>query len=150
MKCYLLVNGGLEELAQQEIEQLINSSSSVHKGVIEFNPQSKKEILKLIGADEVILPEQAIGRRLADALSLPFMDHTRVSEDFSISQLSAPKQFVGKKPSEIPLYEKYKVQCIGMKVEEEIVLLPQDYEIQEGDTLLFAGKDDALEAIAKL
>jgi Trk K+ transport system NAD-binding subunit len=33
--------------------------------------QRNQEILKLIGADQVILPEQEVGIRLADSLSYP-------------------------------------------------------------------------------
>ena len=55
-----------------------------------------KEILTLIGADRVILPEKEIGIRLADSLSSPFTDLVRLTKDFSISQIIAPSSFVGK------------------------------------------------------
>jgi trk system potassium uptake protein TrkA len=106
--------------------------------------------LELIGANQIVLPEQEIGRDLAEALSLPFTEHTRLSEDFSISQLPAAKQFIGKTILELPFYEKYHVKCIGVKTSEGISIVPLDYVIKEGDKLLFAGQDDALEAIAKL
>lgn len=109
-----------------------------------------KEILELIGADQTVLPEQEIGRDLAEALSLPFMEHTRLSENFSISQLPAAKQFVGKTILELPFYDKYHVKCIGIKAGDEISIVPLDYVIKEGDKLLFAGNDDALKSIAKL
>ncbi|MGE0010249.1 MAG: TrkA family potassium uptake protein [Candidatus Babeliales bacterium] len=109
-----------------------------------------KEILTLIGADQIVLPEQEIGRDLAEALSLPFMEHTRLSENFSISQLPAAKQFIGKTILELPLYDKYHVKCIGVKRGDQIDIVSLDYVIKEGDKLLFAGHDDALEAIAKL
>lgn len=109
-----------------------------------------REILELIGADQTVLPEQEIGRDLAESLSLPFMEHTRLSENFSISQLSAAKQFIGKTILELPFYDKYHVKCIGVKAGDEISIVPLDYVIQEGDKLIFAGNDKALEAIAKL
>lgn len=132
------------------VTALLKKRLKIPKVITRAVNEIHKDILKLIGADEVILPEQAIGRRLADALSLPFMDHTRVSEDFSISQLLAPKNFIGKTLLETPLHKKYNVQCIGIKKDDIISLIAPDYVIQEGDLLLFAGKDDALEAIAKL
>lgn len=112
--------------------------------------QIHKEILELIGADQIVLPEQEIGRDLAEALSLPFTEHTRLSENFSISQLPAAKQFVGKSILDIPFFEKYHVKCIGIKSGEQISIVPLDYVIQKDDKLIFAGDDDALESIAKL
>lgn len=111
-----------------------------------------KEILKLIGADEVILPEKAIGRRLADTLSSPFTDHVRLSENFSIIQLAAPKKFFNKQLSTLKLYENYKVYCIGIRKlpEEEVQLSNASYTIQEGDKLIFAGHNGNLKMLTKL
>lgn len=111
-----------------------------------------KEILKLIGSDEVILPEKAIGRRLADTLSSPFTDHVRLSENFSISQLAAPKKFLNKSIKTLRIFDSYNVYCIGIrkKGEEEIQLATPDYIIQEGDKLLFAGQRNDLGTLTKL
>ena len=68
-----------------------------------------KEILTIVGADRVILPEQEIGIRLADNLSSPFTDLIRLTKDFSISQIIAPQSFVGKKVSDLDLYTKFYV-----------------------------------------
>lgn len=128
------------------LKNKIKTPRTIARAVSEIH----QEILKLIGADQTILPEQEIGRELAEALSLPFMDHTRLSEDFSISQLPAARQFIGKTIMELPFFEKYHVKCIGVRTGDKISLVPLDYVIQEGDKLLFAGDDAALEAIAKL
>lgn len=55
-----------------------------------------REILQLIGADEVILPEREEGKRLADRLSLPFNALVRLSADFCIAQIEAPEKFLKK------------------------------------------------------
>src|SRR5579872_1808098 len=52
-----------------------------------------KEILSLVGADRVILPEKEIGIRLADNLSSPFVDLTRLAKNFSVSHIVAPEEF---------------------------------------------------------
>src|SRR5579872_1624177 len=63
-----------------------------------------KDILEVVGADQVILPEQDVGIRLADNLSSPFMDLTRFTDDFCISQIKAPKSFIGKPLPELDLF----------------------------------------------
>jgi trk system potassium uptake protein TrkA len=109
-----------------------------------------KEILDLVGADRVILPEKEIGIKLANNLSSPFMDLARLSKDFSISQIAAAQEFVGKKVGELNLNERYKVHCIGTRIGEEIAPVDQHYVIQKNTKLILAGNNDDLERISKL
>jgi len=134
------------------VTALLKKRLSIPRVITRAINEIHKEILKLIGADEVILPEKAIGRRLADRLSSPFTDHVRLSENFSISQLAAPKKFINKQVSALKLYENYKVYCIGIRKqdEEEVLLSSPSYLVQEGDKLIFAGNNGNLELLAKL
>jgi len=110
-----------------------------------------REILIVIGADEVILPERAIGIRLADNLSSPFTQVVRMSDNFSISQINAPKAFVGKQLKELHLYESYGVYCIAVKQTEELINpIGPDYVIQARDKLIFSGDNKQLEKVTKL
>jgi len=109
-----------------------------------------KEILKLVGADHIILPEKEIGIRLADNLSSPFTDLIRLTKDFWISQIVAPKDFIGEKIIDLDLFQSYNVRCIGRREEEKIIALDPMYIIAENDKLIFAGANKDLEAIAKL
>jgi trk system potassium uptake protein TrkA len=107
-----------------------------------------KDILRLIGADQVILPEQEMGIRLADTLSLPFNALMRLTPTFSISYTKPPKKCLGKPLSCIQ--ELFTVVCIGKKQGEEIEPLPLDYIIKDSDILVYAGTNKELDKIAKL
>ncbi len=109
-----------------------------------------KEILTLVGADRVILPEKEIGIRLADNLSSPFVDVTRLTKQFSVINIVAPEEFVGKTIKDIDLFEEYEVHCIGKKEEEKIISVGPEYIIKELDKLIFAGPNKNLEKLAKL
>jgi trk system potassium uptake protein TrkA len=109
-----------------------------------------KEILSLVGADRVILPEKEIGIRLADNLSSPFVDVTRLTKNFSVINIVAPEDFIGKTISDLNLFEEYEVHCIGKKEEEKIISVGPDYVIKELDKLIFAGPNKNLEKVAKL
>jgi trk system potassium uptake protein len=109
-----------------------------------------KEILLLVGADRVILPEKEIGIRLADNLSSPFVDVNRLAKNFSISNIVAPSEFIGKTIQELNLFDEYEVHCIGKKEEEKIISVGPDYIVKELDKLLFAGPNKNLEKLAKL
>lgn len=118
---------------------IARSISSIHK-----------DILELIGADMVILPEREMGIKLADQLSLPFRALLRITPKFSISQIAAPYKFVGKSLAELDLRENYHVTCVGRKDDDEIIHLEHDYIITAEDVLLLAGNNKDLDKIAKL
>jgi trk system potassium uptake protein len=109
-----------------------------------------KEVLELIGADQIILPEKEIGIRLADSLSSPFTDQVRLSNDFSLSLLTAPKKFIGKSLKALSLFEQYGVTCAGIKQDTEIIAADPDYTIVAHDKLLLAGTNEQLERLAKI
>ncbi|HEB41647.1 MAG TPA: TrkA family potassium uptake protein [Candidatus Dependentiae bacterium] len=109
-----------------------------------------KDILKLVGADHIVLPEKEIGIRLADNLSSPFTDLIRLTKDFWISQIIAPKDFVGEKIIDLDLFQSYNIRCIGRREEEKIIAIDPMYIIAENDKLIFAGTNKDLEAVAKL
>jgi len=106
-----------------------------------------KEILMLIGADQVVLPEQEIGTRLADMLSRPFNALMRLTPTFSLSYRKSPKSCIGRPIS--CLQEQFQVTCVGKKQKESIESLPHDYVVKEQDILIYAGTNEALERLAK-
>lgn len=109
-----------------------------------------KEILQLIGADRVVLPEQEIGIKLADNLSLPFSVLSRVTKDFSICQITAPASFLGRKLSDLNLFKNYRVRCIGIIRDKKIHPVDQHYLVEEHDNLIIAGNNKDLEIVTQL
>jgi trk system potassium uptake protein len=109
-----------------------------------------RDILTMIGADIIILPEREMGIRLADNLSLPFRTLFRITPNFSISQFKVPRKFVGKTLLELNVRDAYHVTCIGRKIEDEIEHLEADYVVQSNDIMLFAGANKDLERLARL
>ena len=139
-----------EDFAQSILITALLKKVGVPKVIARAINEIHKDILQLVGADRVILPEKEIGIRLADNLSSPFVDIIRLTKEFAISQIIAPKKFIGKTVQSLHLYTTYDVRCIGLKKDEQIVAIDPSYTIQEHDRLIFAGNHDALEDIAKL
>lgn len=107
-----------------------------------------RDILRMIGADQIIMPEREIGMKLADTLSLPFHVLTRITPHFSLSYGEPPKKYVGKTVSS--LYDGHHITCVGKRIEEKVETLRQDYLIQEHDVLVYAGTNEELEKFFKL
>lgn len=133
------------------ITALLKKRLNIQKVIARAINDIHKDILKLVGADRVILPEKEIGIRLADNLSSPFTDLTRLTKNFLISQIIAPKKFIGKEVASLDLYKNYKTYCIGIKQnDDKAVSIDPHYVIKEDDRLIFAGNKSDLERIAKL
>lgn len=140
-----------ENIAQSIlITALLKKKLHVQKVITRAVSEIHKEILTLVGADQVILPEKEVGIHLADRLSSPFIDLVRLTKDFSISQLIAPKKFIGKRVKDLNLYENYEVYCIGLKQGDEIVSINPEHLIMAVDRLVFSGDKESLEKITKL
>lgn len=110
-----------------------------------------KDILKLIGADRVILPEQEIGIKLADALSAPYAQLLRITPTFGIGQIKAPTKFIGRSIQDLNLIQRYAIHCIGLQTaDEEIVNINEEYIVQKGDKLVCSGPISRLVQLSKL
>lgn len=108
------------------------------------------EILRLLGADIVIQPEQDMGTKLAYQLSSPFADMIEITHNLAVTQLAAPREFVGKTIGEAMFYENYHVRCIGAKRDDNSITMDEKHIISDHDKLILAGMRKQLEAIARL
>lgn len=105
------------------------------------------DILRLVGADKVVLPERYVGKRLAINLSMPFVELIHITDTFSITQLRAPREFIDKTIADLKLRRTRQVNCIAVKKGDDIVLVDSDYIIMENDVLLLAGENKHLAAM---
>lgn len=108
-----------------------------------------QDILKLIGADQVILPEEEIGIKLADRLSYPHANLLRLTPTFGILYLPIPGKFAGKSVNELRLLEKYTIHCIAVKKEETLIPIDYDYVFDEDQIAVLAGPIEKLTHFAR-
>lgn len=125
------------------LKQKIGTKSVIVRSISELH----KEVLELIGAEYVILPEQAMGQRLAEQLCLTARPLTPITEHYSFATLKAPDYFIGKTIGELDLHDSYQIQLLGKKVGDDVVSLDKNDRIVEGDTLVIAGSNDHLKKV---
>ncbi|MCI5700661.1 MAG: TrkA family potassium uptake protein [Lachnospiraceae bacterium] len=106
------------------------------------------QILKKIGADEIIYPEQAMGARTAKKLiSGSFLDLYELSKSFSMVEVIMPADWAGKSLKELNLRKKG-INVIGMIQEDSIELnIDPDMPLPANETLLIVAKNDILSKI---
>ena len=104
-----------------------------------------EDILKLTGADKVIMPERDSGIRFANSLSLRFTDYIPVSDNFAVTHIKAPESFVGKTIAELQLRKSRNIACVAVKREDETVsLISLEYVVMENDILVVCGANKDL------
>ncbi|WP_428768222.1 TrkA family potassium uptake protein [Treponema sp. HNW] len=122
------------------------------------------EILKQIGANEVINIQENVGKSLAQRLIAPeILETIPLSSEYSFAELYAPEPFIGKKLSDIGLKEKFglhlcmvkriktDIDDLGNPTREEIIVFPDNNLVFEAsDILMAAGRHGDIEEFKKI
>jgi trk system potassium uptake protein TrkA len=103
---------------------------------------TQQDILKKVGANEVVLPEHEAGVRLGRRLaSVNFVDFLELSDDTGVFEVVSPSSLVGKSLKEGDIRQQYGIVVIAIRREEEAIISPRAEEvIQEGDILVILGR----------
>lgn len=111
----------------------------VKKIIAKAVTKSHGKVLKKIGANEVIYPEEYMGHRIAMLAMEPnMMEHLRFSKDFLLVEFKAPASFLGKNLMELSVRDSYNINIIGIKKSNgKLNPSPRATSvIEKGDTLL--------------
>ncbi len=102
------------------------------------------ELLRRIGADRIIFPEQDAGVRLAHSLAVRHIsDYISLSQNAGIAKLTAPAHFIGRTLLDLDLEQHYNLNLLLIKRRQKIITVPNYREvIEEGDELLLVGPDE--------
>lgn len=120
--------------------------------VCKAHDETHREVLKKLGADRVVIPEQENADRLAKSLSsLNVLDYIELSDDYGIIEVPAPKVWQDKSLIELNIRAKLGVNILAIKREGQITVSPSaDFRIALGDVLVVLGDTAALTAVQKL
>jgi len=124
--------------------------------VIARAPSSEHaRILRLIGADEVIMPEEEAAKESAQRLIRPSLKgYFALIEGFSMAEAEAPASFHGKNLIELNLRQKYRVTIVAVKRKtpdgsrEMLYPVPAPTDrIEAGDLVILIGADEDLQRL---
>ena len=109
-------------------------------------------ILEKLGVTRVVFPEREMAERVAHSIAIPnVLDYIELSKDFSIVEVPAPAEFVGKSMRDIGLRARFGLTTIAIKhvakdgtvLSTNIAPGPDDV-IQAGDVLSLLGGHERL------
>lgn len=122
------------------------------------------KILKRIGADDVVFPEDESAARWANHLMMPqFEDFVELDDKHSLVQVPAPRAFVGKTPRELQLRAKHKLNLVAIRRPiagndqkapdarrwRVVGVADADVLIEPGDVLVLVGGNEGLTRLPK-
>ncbi|MFV0288885.1 MAG: potassium channel family protein [Mycoplasmatales bacterium] len=125
-------------LKELEIDNIIAKASSL--------PHFK--LLKKIGIDHIVQPEDDMGRKVAIKISGNcLIDYVELSSDIKIDNVlvnNKMKKFYGKSIQEINLRKKFQVNIISIQRADDIIIPDSNTQILENDTLIIIGKNEKI------
>jgi trk system potassium uptake protein TrkA len=116
------------------------------------NDRVKETIMRRLGADEVIMPEEQAALKLSQKLSKPsLLEAVEIGNEHSFVQVKAPRGVHGKTLIELQLRKNFGLNLVAIRNPavgagpgsggESISIPGPDTVPQEGDVLMLVGKD---------
>lgn len=111
--------------------------------------ETHAEVLKRVGADQVILPEREMGSRIARNMVFgKFVDTFELSATYSMVELEVPDSWIGKNLRELDVRRRYGVNVIAVREGERInANMDPDEPLAPHQIILTVGNNDDLKKI---
>ena len=145
------MDGAVITMADQMEASIVAAMSCVEMKVGYVVARAKNEIhgriLKRIGVDKVVYPEQEMGERIGRYIAAQdFMDWIALSSEYSLVELIMPPEWEGKTLVELDLRNEHGFNVVGMKRGDEMIMQIDPRAALQKDTLLYViGKNEDLE-----
>ncbi|HEY0827177.1 MAG TPA: TrkA family potassium uptake protein [Bacilli bacterium] len=136
-----------QDIQSSILTSLILKDLGVQTLVVKAQNELHGKVLKKIGADKVIFPERDMGQRVAHNLISPnILDHIELSEDYSIVEIKASNNMIGKNLHKLDIRAKYGCNVMGIKTGDKMNIAPQATDlIKENDVLVIVGSNKNLQ-----
>jgi len=110
--------------------------------IAKANQDIQEDLLKKIGADEIVYPEKEIANKLAVRYNARnVFDYIPLTSDFSLYEIPIIREWAGKTIYDIDVRKKYKINIIAVKKGNSLQSLPApDYRFDFDDHIVVIGK----------
>lgn len=135
-----------QDIQSNILVTLMLKEMGVQKVVAKASTDLQGKVLEKIGADIVVFPERDMGERVAHWLvSKNIIDLINLSPDYSLVELSAPQEIVGKTLLESELRKKYGITLLAIRRGNDFIISPGARQvIEQGDILIVIGSNGRL------
>ena len=137
------------EMEASILATMVSKERGVPVVIAKAKNELHEKVLKKVGADYIIYPEQEMGERIArSVLSKSFSDWIALSDEYSMVEVAAPRKWIGKSLRELDVRKNWNVNVVGTKMGEKVeVNTDPDAPLSEGVILILVGANEDLEKI---
>jgi len=151
-----------DNLEANLLTTVILKGLGVPKIVSRTSNRMQGRILRKVGADIVVNPEDEAAERWANRLLTPYIiDHIELAEGYGLVQMATPKSWINKTLAELNVRQDFHINIVaikrqhevqesggGQRVEERIVDVPlPTSKLEPDDILIIAGRKEDLDAL---
>lgn len=135
-----------EDLAASTLLTLHLKELGVKTIIVKAPHEDHKRILQMVGATEVIIPEQEMAKRVAKSIITPnVLDFLALSDGYVISEVAPPASFVGKSFNDLHLRSRFQVTVLAIRdaLTDQVRMVPSaSFIIKDSDILVVIGKEE--------
>ncbi len=126
----------------------------VKKVVCKARDAQHETVLRKVGADMVIIPEQEAGEKIASRLvSRQFIDILHISDEYSIEDMRVPEKWIGKSLADLSVRKKFGVNIVAIKSSldpNDVNITPEpEYRFKDTDIVVLVGKTQDINKLNK-
>lgn len=128
---------------------MVAKEKGVHRVIAKAENKRKSDILKKVGADQIVFPEQESGTRTAFQLMFPdilrFFD---LSSDLVIVEMQPREEWCGRTLLELELRKKHGINVIAFRRGDKVYDVRSESDmIRSGESMLIVMTKDNLETL---
>ncbi len=116
--------------------------------------QEHGKLLKHLGVERVVFPEEELATQLADNVTWPnVLDLLQIDREYSVMEIAVPDSMVGESLRSVDLRRRYGAWIVGIKdvLSGKLAMFPDaEYKFGSDQILLVIGKQAALQRLRDL
>ncbi len=148
--CFVCISDNFQ--SSMEITSLLKELGANYV-VAKSDREIHAELLKKIGADDVVYPERDMAQRTAVRYSAKgSFDYIELSPEYAIMEVESPDGWIGRDVRELNVRMRYRVNVIGVRSGKHIFpLISADHIFRKHEHIIVAGEQrDILKMINKM
>lgn len=151
--CAIVCIGG-DDITDSVLTTLALKDMGVKQVVCKAKDNMHKTVLKKVGADNVIIPEQEAGIKAAiELVSDRLLDIIELSDEYSIVDAVVPNTWIGKSIMELSVRKKYNVNIVAIKSNNggKVNISPEsEYKFKDTDIVVLVGDTESINRLESI
>lgn len=108
------------------------------------------KFLRLAGANDVVYPEKDLAEKTAVKYNVSnLIDFVQINEEYDISEINIPNDWVDKNLIELNLRKKYGLNIIAVRTNNKVQIPGPDYVFKNEDVIFVVGPRKTIEKILR-